>query len=104
LIQAGEIESPLHKVIPKKPKRLRIFRVVLVTEVKTMPDNFYILVENTALDGCAHDSENKASISVPIRENPTVVNRASVRKDANFLWSEQNFPLSYQAFDVRSTQ
>ena len=78
--------------------------MVLVTEVKTMPDNFYILVEKTGLDGCAHDSENKASISVPIRENPTVVNRASVRKDANFLWSEQNFPLSYQAFDVRSTQ
>ena len=104
MIQAGEIESPIHKVIPKKPKRLRIFRVVLVTEVKTMPDNFYILVEKTGLDGCAHDSENKASISVPIRENPTVVNRASVRKDANFLWSEQNFPLSYQAFDVRSTQ
>ena len=66
MIQAGEIESPLHKVLPKKPKRLRIFKVVLVTEVKTMPDNFYILVENTALDDCAHNDENKASISAPI--------------------------------------
>jgi hypothetical protein len=64
-----------------------------------MPDNFYVIVEHTSIDD-KHDQSHK---SAPICKHQTVPKHSELKLKRNFLWSEQNFPMS-QVFDLRSVE